>query len=245
MQMQGVRQTSPSDWSDSIRTKGSDDLQHTVWSRWYINVATFQWTGENVSSARLTPAHLSQETDLQENHSSSIFHHGGKLVFCSLHRSPENPSIITNKQTECTHTLTHTVSGMCRWWCGSSALLTETSLFPISHWAELKTSIGCGSCELHLTSAASRVSGGRGQPVTSTRWLTPSSAAVLEKVLGCTLTPDDLRPLTSERAERRKRKFPYSLISYHTFTMIVIKWSQAPAPSSHKSLLQRRSGVIH
>ena len=108
MQMQGVRQTSPSDWSDSIRTKGSDNLQHTVWSRWYINVATFQWTGENVSSARLTPAHLSQETDLQENHSSSIFHHGGELVFCSLHRSPENPSIITNKQTECTHTLTHT-----------------------------------------------------------------------------------------------------------------------------------------
>lgn len=153
-----ARRMFPSDRDDSIRTKGSNKLQHIVWlwlKRLFCHVSVNRWELLLGSSHSYTPVSWSRRAKcsfvltLQENLSSSIFQSWREVIIplSALSQNyPENPNIISNKQTECTHTRWHTlrrVNGRCRWRCGSSALLTETSLFPISHWAELKTSIGC------------------------------------------------------------------------------------------------------
>lgn len=169
-----ARRMFPSDRSDSIRTKGSNKLQHIVWlwlKRLFCQVSVNRWELLLGSSHSYTPVSWSRRAKcsfvltLQENLSSSIFQSWREVIIplSALSQNyPENPNIISNKQTECTHTLTHAEKS--EWKVSMWQLSTADRDFFISH-----QSLGWikDIDWLHLTLAASRVSGGGGQPVTS------------------------------------------------------------------------------
>lgn len=111
-----ARRMFPSDRDDSIRTKGSNKLQHIVWlwlKRLFCHVSVNRWELLLGSSHSYTPVSWSRRAKcsfvltLQENLSSSIFQSRREVIIplsAFSQNYPENPNIISNKQTECTHT---------------------------------------------------------------------------------------------------------------------------------------------